>query len=68
MVLYNPYLITKYCAYINIKVYASIQAVKYINKYIYKGNDRITVQLLDDNNEINNYLYGRYIGPIKAVW
>ena len=68
IVLYNLYLSAKYYAYINVEVYASIKAVKYINKYIYKGNDRITVQLLDNNNEINKYLYGRYIGPTEAVW
>ena len=67
IILYNPYLSAKYYAYINIKVYTSIKAIKYINKYIYKGDDRTTVQLLDNNNEISKYLYGRYIGPTKAV-
>jgi hypothetical protein len=64
---YNPYLSVKYRAYINVKVCASIKAIKYINKYIYKGNDRITVQLLDNNDKISKYLYGRYIGPTEAV-
>ena len=67
IVLYNPYLSIKYRAYINIKVCASIQAIKYINKYIYKGDNRITVQLLDNNNKISKYLYSRYIGPIEAI-
>ena len=67
IVLYNLYLSIKYRAYINIKVYASIKAIKYINKYIYKGDNRITIQLLDDNNKISKYLYSRYISPIEAV-
>ena len=36
IILYNPYFSVKYRAHINIEVYASIQAVKYIYKYIYK--------------------------------
>ena len=36
---YNLYLSCKYCAYINIKICASVQAVKYIYKYIYKGSN-----------------------------
>jgi len=39
MVPYNPYLSGNYRAYINIKVCAFMQAIKYINKYIYKGGD-----------------------------
>ena len=43
-----------------------MRAVKYIHKYIYKGNDRTTVEL-GQNDEITQYLYGRYIGPSEAV-
>ena len=42
---YNPYLSRKYRAHINVEVCASVRAVKYIHKYIYKGNDRTTVEL-----------------------
>jgi hypothetical protein len=65
---YNPYLSAKYRAHINVKACASVKAIKYINKYIYKGNDRTTVQLSDDNDKISKYLHGRYIGPTEAVW
>jgi hypothetical protein len=68
VVLYNLYLSAKYHAYINVEVCVSVQAIKYINKYIYKGDDCITVQLLDNNDEISKYFYGRYIGPTKAIW
>jgi len=43
IVLYNPYLSAKYHAYINVKVYTFVKAIKYINKYIYKGDDYTTV-------------------------
>ena len=63
---YNPYLSRKYRAHINVEVCASVRAVKYIHKYIYKGNDRTTVEL-GQNDEITQYLHGRYIGPSEAV-
>lgn len=68
VVLYNPYLTKRYKAHINVKVCASVQAVKYIHKYIYKGGDRTSVQLQSENDEIKRYLQGRYIGPSEAVW
>ena len=67
VVLYNLYFSIKYYAYINIKVCAFVQAIKYINKYIYKGDNCTTIQLLDNNNKINKYFYGRYISPTKAI-
>ena len=42
---YNPYLYRKYTAHINIKIYISVKAIKYINKYIYKGSDWATVAI-----------------------
>ena len=68
VVLYNPYLSKKYQAYINVEVCASVKAIKYIHKYVYKGNDRATVAVEDRANEIKCYLSGRYIEPVEAVW
>ncbi|KAG1469845.1 hypothetical protein G6F56_003027 [Rhizopus delemar] len=65
---YNPYLSKKYKAHINVESCASVQAIKYINKYVYKGQDRSTVALSDTSNEIHRYLQGRYIGPTEAFW
>ena len=41
----NPYLSWKFKAHINVEVCASVHAVKYIQKYIYKGSDRTTLQV-----------------------
>ena len=65
---YNAYLTRRYKAHINVEVCASIQAVKYIHKYIYKGSDRTTLQLQSNDDEVARYLQGRYIGPTEAVW
>jgi len=37
---YNPYLTMRYKCHINVEVYSSITAVKYLYKYVYKGHDR----------------------------
>ena len=65
---YSPYLSLRYNAHINVEVCGSVQAVKYIHKYIYKGGDRVTVTVDSDQNEIKRYLHGRYIGPTEAIW
>jgi len=36
---YNPYLLAKYDAHINVEVCSTIKSVKYIYKYVYKGHD-----------------------------
>ena len=81
---YNPYLSAKYDCHINVEVCASIKAVKYIHKYIYKGPDMTTVRVGQTNdpqgdnaqgqgegemlNEVKQYLNARYIGPVEACW
>jgi len=56
VVLYNPYLLQKFHSYINIEVYALVQAIKYIHKYIYKGTDYITIAVSGTDNEITHYV------------
>ncbi|KAG5536765.1 hypothetical protein RHGRI_024259 [Rhododendron griersonianum] len=42
---YNAYLSRLFNCHINVEVYAGMRCVKYIHKYIYKGNDRATMVL-----------------------
>ena len=65
---FNPVLLAKYNAHINVEVCAAIEAVKYIHKYIYKGSDKVTMQLSNPNDELANHISARYIGPQQAVW
>lgn len=51
---YNLDLIQKYDSNINIEVYASVQAVKYIHKYIYKSHDKATLRIGEEQDEIKH--------------
>ena len=71
---YNPWLCTKYNAHINVELCASVQSVKYLYKYIFKGQDRAMAKLMSDQgtvafvNEVAQFLDGRYIGACEAAW
>ena len=76
MVPYNPYLLLKYQAHLNIEWCNQSMFIKYLFKYINKGYDRITAALVPVENEdgttkqivheIKHYLNGRYISPCEA--
>ena len=65
---YSPYLLAKYNCHINVKICASVKAVKYIHKYIYKGHDCATLEVVGGVDEIKEYVDAQYIGPIEACW
>jgi hypothetical protein len=59
----------RYNCHINVEICSSIEAVKYIHKYIYKGHDRTTVEISEQNrDEIKEYLDACYIGSIESCW
>ena len=62
---YNPYLILKYNAHINVEICSSIRAVKYLYKYVYKGHDRANVRI---ENEIDLFMDCRYLSAPEACW
>lgn len=76
---YNAWLCKKYNAHINVEFCASVRAVKYLFKYVYKGHDRLQVQLQPalgadgvavpvPVNEIDKFTDGRYVGTCEAFW
>ncbi|GBL82079.1 hypothetical protein AVEN_50639-1 [Araneus ventricosus] len=68
---YNPYLMLKYNAHINVEVCTSLRAVKYIYKYIFKGFDFANIILSAGQvqyNEIANYIDARYVSAPEAMW
>ena len=43
MILYNPYITCYFKVYINVEACSSVEAIKYIHKYIYKSLDCTTI-------------------------
>ena len=52
---YNPTLVMRFQAHINVEIVHSVQAVKYLYKYITKDQDRVLLEFGEDteNDEIN---------------
>lgn len=67
---YSPILSKAFKTHINVEFCNSVQSIKYICKYIYKGNDMAVFGLSDvnTNDEIKQYQLGRYISSSEAVW
>ena len=74
---YNPHLLMKYQAHINLEFCNQSRSIKYLFKYINKGHDRVTAALYQSPNEENNnqsideikmYYDCRYISPCEATW
>jgi hypothetical protein len=51
-----------------VEVCASVQAIKYIHKYVYKGTDRTTIAVTATDDEITRYVHARYVSPCEAIW
>ncbi len=67
MVPHNSNLTRKFNAHINVEVSAGIRSVKYLFKYIYKGQDRAAVRVDGPINEIWQYIDARYLSASEAV-
>ncbi|GBO12612.1 hypothetical protein AVEN_246050-1 [Araneus ventricosus] len=57
---YNPWLLKKFNAHINVEVFASVKSVKYLYKYVYKENDAASVKIQKegalDHDEILSFV------------
>ena len=58
----------KYQSHINVEICGSVQAVKYIHKYVYKGTDRTTLAVSNTDDEISRYVQARYVSSPEAIW
>jgi hypothetical protein len=70
-VLYNPFLLKKYCMHINVEMCNTAMASKYLSKYITKGPDRSMAKVeqeVREENEIMQYKDLRSIGASEACW
>ena len=77
VVAYSPWLTLRYGCHTNVEMCSTIQCVKYMYKYVYKGGDRTLVKIVSSNDkdkdddeqhdEITEYLQGRYLTAPEAV-
>ncbi|XP_074320257.1 uncharacterized protein LOC141657045 isoform X1 [Silene latifolia] len=70
---YNPYLLAMFDCHLNVEVCSTINAVKYLYKYVYKGHDRILFNVEAGGvapvvDEIHKYQSGRWVSPPEAAW
>ncbi|MBW0539508.1 hypothetical protein O181_079223 [Austropuccinia psidii MF-1] len=64
---YNKYLSLRYQCHVNVEIPYVIKVLKYLYKYICKGEDKSAFNLEVDD-EMTSVVNGRYIGPSEATW
>ncbi|XP_004501122.1 uncharacterized protein, partial [Cicer arietinum] len=71
---YNPHLLMKYQAHVNVEYCNKGNSIKYLFKYVNKGPDRATIEISNRTengqvlDEIKQYYECRYLAPCEAVW
>ena len=63
---FNPFLSLEYEAHINIEIVQYLYVVKYLYKYITKGNDRIIIQFDSDGQPTEEVVHDEIEGHIKC--
>ncbi|KAG5530734.1 hypothetical protein RHGRI_025635 [Rhododendron griersonianum] len=70
---YNPYLLSRYNCHLNVEICSGVKAVKYLYKYIYKGHDKIVVDINHNEgdviiDEIKQFQDARWVSTQEAMW
>ena len=68
---YNPYLIRALGVHSNVEICMSVKAIKYVIKYVHKGNDQSSFAVTESTearDEISEYQCARYVSASEALW
>ena len=68
---HNPQLLMKFNCHMNVEICTSVKSVKYIFKYIHKGNDAAHIEIRQNylnHDEVLQHLNARYVGPHQAIY
>jgi len=69
---YNPELTKLFACHLNVELCISrVGGIKYLFKYICKGHDRVTAELMSANgryDEISNFQDMRYVSTTEGLW
>jgi hypothetical protein len=79
VVSYSPYLLKRFPCHCNVERVSDIQVVKYFYKYVYKGPDKVEIEMKEaennsdnvnivDHNEVKRYLDMRHISAPVGCW
>ncbi|VDB85049.1 unnamed protein product [Peniophora sp. CBMAI 1063] len=63
---YCPMLSARYACHINVEAACSFQPIKYVTKYLHKGEDRTTLALNYD--EVQWLLDSRFLSAPESIW
>lgn len=67
---YNAWLLRKYDCHINVEICSSITSVKYLYKYVYKGPDQVSFEVIPGrkHDEIQKFVDARWVCAPEALW
>ncbi|XP_046737527.1 uncharacterized protein LOC124406215 [Diprion similis] len=72
---YHAYLLLKFNSHINVEICSTVQCIKYLFKYCYKGHDCAIVEMENVQggnnityNEVDEYISTRYVCPPEAMY
>lgn len=68
IVSYCPILSLYFNCHVNVEVCNTMMDAKYVTKYTFKGPDLAEYRVMNDRDEIMDYLLGRYISMYEAVY